>query len=184
LNPLFRDGQVSHQGSEYKVQAQVKVTGATAPPLLLAALAPKMLALAGSHADGTITWMTGAKTLKDYLVPRITEAATKAGRSAPRVVCGLPIAICDDPRAARERAGQVFQVYGFLPSYRAMLDREGAEGPADVAIVGDEKTVGGELDRLAEAGATDFLAAIFPADGGGRDSVARTRDFLIRRARG
>jgi F420-dependent oxidoreductase-like protein len=183
LSPLFREGLVNHQGSEYRVQAQVKVTGAEPPPLLLAALAPKMLALAGAEADGTITWMTGAKTLKEYLVPRIGEAAAKAGRPAPRVVCGLPISICDDPKAARERAAQVFQVYGYLPSYRAMLDREGAGGPADVAIVGDEKTVGGELDRVAEAGATDFLAAIFPGDGSGRASVERTRDFLIRRAR-
>jgi len=184
LNPLFRDGQVSHQGTEYRVQAQVKVTGAKPPPILLAALAPKMVALAGAQTQGTITWMTGPKTLQSYLVPRLNEAAAKAGQPAPRVVCGLPISICDDPKAARERAAQTFQVYGFLPSYRAMLDREGAEGPADVAIVGDEKAVGGELDRLAEAGVTDFLAAIFPGDGAGRESVARTRDFLIRRARG
>jgi F420-dependent oxidoreductase-like protein len=183
LNPLFREGQVSHQGTEYRVQAQVNVTGAEPPPILLAALAPKMVALAGTEADGTITWMTGAKTLKEYLVPRITEAAAKADRGAPRIVCGLPIAICDDPNSARERAAQVFQVYGYLPSYRAMLDREGAAGPADVALVGDEKTVGAELDRLAESGVTDFLAAIFPGDESGRASVARTREFLIRRAR-
>lgn len=184
LDALFAEGQVNHQGDEYRVQAQLKVGGATRPPLLIAALAPKMLALAGSRADGTITWMTGRKTLAEHTVPRISEAAAKAGRPAPRVVCGLPIAVCDDLRAARERAAQAFQVYGFLPSYRAMLDREGVEGPADVAVIGDESAVGEQLERLAEAGVTDFLAAIFPVGGDPKASLARTRDFLVRRARG
>jgi 5,10-methylenetetrahydromethanopterin reductase len=183
LRALFDQGQADHKGDLYRVQAQLKVTGGEAPSLLIAALAPKMLALAGSETDGSITWMTGAKTLREHTAPRLREAAAKAGRKEPRIVCGLPIAICDDPKTAREKASQVFQVYGYLPSYRAMLDREGAEGPADVAIVGDESSVGEQLERLAEAGATDFLAAIFPVGDDGRASVARTRDFLIRRAR-
>jgi 5,10-methylenetetrahydromethanopterin reductase len=183
LRGLFDEGNSNHQGEEYRVQAQLNVTGGEAPPLLIAALAPKMLALAGSQTDGTITWMTGAKTVREHTAPRLRDAAAKAGRKEPRIVCGLPVAICDDPKAAREKAAQVFQVYGYLPSYRAMLDREGAEGPADVAVVGDESSVGEQLDRIAEAGATDFMAAIFPVGDDGRDSVARTREFLIRRAR-
>lgn len=183
LRGLFDEGNSNYKGDEYRVQAQVAVDGGEAPSLLIAALAPKMLALAGSQTDGTITWMTGAKTIGEHTGPRLREAAAKAGRKEPRLVCGLPIAVCEDEKAAREKASQVFQVYGYLPSYRAMLDREGAGGPADVAIVGDESAVGEQLDRLAEAGATDFLAAIFPVGDDARGSIARTREFLIRRAR-
>lgn len=181
LNPLLRGEGVAHQGSEYNVMAQIQVSGAEAPALLIAALAPKMLALAGTSTAGTITWMTALKTLKDHTVPRINEAAAGAGRPAPRVVCGLPLCVTEDPKAAREKASQAFEIYGTLPSYRAMLDREGVNGPGDVAIVGDESDVGEQLERLAEAGVTDYLAVPFPSGPDGAASVARTREFLIKR---
>jgi len=179
LGPLLREGKVDFAGDEFRVQSTLAVTGATPPPILLAALAPKMLALAGAQGDGTITWMTGPKTLREHTVPRIGEAAAKAGRPAPRVVAGLPIVVTEDVAAAREVASRAFQVYGFLPSYRAMLDREGVEGPADVAVVGDESAVGEQLTRLAEAGVTDFLAAIYPVGKDPAASLARTRATLI-----
>src|SRR5205814_4495704 len=109
LSPLIHTGSVSFQGKEFRVAANISVTGATPCPILLAALAPKMLALAGSQADGTITWMTGPKTLREHTVPRILEAATKADRPAPRVVVGLPVAVTREIRAARESAGRQFQ---------------------------------------------------------------------------
>jgi F420-dependent oxidoreductase-like protein len=183
LGPLIRQGQVSFAGEEFRVNANVAVPGAAPCAILVAALAPKMLALAGRETDGTITWMTGPKTLREHTVPRINEAAAGAGRATPRVVVGLPIAVTTDVASARASAGRSFQIYGMLPSYRAMLDREGADGPANVAIVGDESAVGEALDRLAEAGATDFLAAPFPVEGDA-DAVARTRDLLVRRAAG
>jgi 5,10-methylenetetrahydromethanopterin reductase len=182
LAPLIRAGSVSHAGREYRVNASVAVTGAQPCPILLAALAPKMLALAGAEADGTITWMTGPKTIRDHVVPRIREAAAAAGRPAPRVVVGLPIAVTKDVAAAREAAGRYFAIYGHLPSYRAMLDREGVEGPADVVLVGDESAVGEQLHRLAEAGTTDYLAAPFPVGTDG-DTVERTRALLVRLTR-
>jgi F420-dependent oxidoreductase-like protein len=179
LAPLIRSGNVSFMGGEFRVNASVNVPGATPCPILLAALAPKMLALAGSEGDGTITWMTGPKTLREHTVPRINEAAAKAGRAAPRVVVGLPIAVTKDVAAARETAGRAFQIYGSLPSYRAMLDREGAEGPADVAMVGDESAIGEQLEQLRRIGVTDFLAVPFPAGGDG-DVVERTRALLVK----
>jgi alkanesulfonate monooxygenase SsuD/methylene tetrahydromethanopterin reductase-like flavin-dependent oxidoreductase (luciferase family) len=133
-----------------------------------------MLELAGRTVDGTVTWMTGVQTVESHVVPTITAAAKAAGRPAPSVVVGLPVCVTDDPAGARERIGRTFQIYGSLPSYRAMLDREGVEGPADVAIVGDEKTVGAALDHLAEAGATEFLANVL----GSSEDRARTRAFL------
>jgi F420-dependent oxidoreductase-like protein len=183
LGPLIRQGQVSFAGDEFRVNANVAVPGATPCPILVAALAPKMLALAGRETDGTITWMTGPKTIREHTAPRIREAATAAGRPAPRIVVGLPIAVTTHVDAARASAARGFQVYGMLPSYRAMLDREGAEGPASVALVGDESAVLAALHDLGRAGATDFLAVPFPVEGD-PDAVQRTRDLLARVARG
>jgi len=183
LAPLMRTGSAMHQGSEYRVAASLKVPGGQPCQILVAALAPKMLALTGAEADGTITWMTGPKTIREHTVPRITEAAAKAGRPAPRIVVGLPVAITKDPAAARRAAAKQFAIYGTLPSYRAMLDREGAEGPADVVIAGDEATVGAELAKLGEAGTTDFLWAPCPVEGDD-EAIPRTRAFLAKLARG
>jgi F420-dependent oxidoreductase-like protein len=183
LAPLIREGRVQFAGAMYRTAAALRVPGATPCPILVAALAPKMLALAGTVADGTITWMTGPKTLAEHIVPSIRAAATEANRPAPRVVAGLPISVTDDPAAARDTAGKVFRAYGALPSYRAMLDREGVAGPADVAIVGDEQTVTAALDRMAESGVTELAAAPF-ATRRGDDSLNRTWELLARRARG
>jgi F420-dependent oxidoreductase-like protein len=180
LGPLIRTGSVGYQGEEYRVTANLAVPGATPCPILVAALAPRMLALAGREADGTITWVTGPKTLREHTVPRITEAAAKAGRPKPRIVAGLPVAVTDDIGAAREAASRIFQIYGGLPSYRAMLDREGAEGPADVAIVGDASAVGEQIQRLAAVGVTDYLAIPYPVGKDGAASVERTREVIVK----
>ncbi len=182
LAPLIRTGRASHAGAEYRVTAELAVPGASPCPILMAALAPRMLALCGTVADGTITWMTGPRTIREHTVPRLRDAAAKANRPAPRVIVSLPIAITREVAAARDSAARAFQVYGLLPSYRAMLDREGAAGPADVALVGDESAVGAQLDRLAADGATDYLAIPFRVHGD-HDAVDRTRAFLARLAR-
>jgi alkanesulfonate monooxygenase SsuD/methylene tetrahydromethanopterin reductase-like flavin-dependent oxidoreductase (luciferase family) len=119
--------------------------------------------------------MTGPATLAALTVPTITKAAADAGRPAPRVGCSLPLCVTDDADGVRARAAQVYQVYGMLPSYRAMLDREGAAGPEDVAMIGDETEVRDAVRRIEDAGVTDFVAAEFASDAGDR---ARTRDFL------
>jgi F420-dependent oxidoreductase-like protein len=161
LVPLLRTGEVDHTGKRFTVRARLTSTDGLPVPVLLAGLGPKMLALAGTLAAGTVTWMVGARTLRDHIVPRLCEAAARAGRPAPRIVVALPLALTGDAAAARELAGRVFKTYASLPSYRAMLDREGAAGPAEVAIVGDHDAIGEQLLRLAEAGATDFIASLY-----------------------
>ncbi len=175
LGPLLRGEAVAHDGDEYKVNLALQVPGAKAVPLLVAALGPVMLKLTGRLADGTITWMTGPKTLEDHIIPTLGKAAADAGRPSPRTVAGLPIVITNDPASARETIGKQLVMYGQLPSYRAMLDREGAAGPADVALAGDEAEVGAALDRLRDIGLTDFNAAIMPIEEGAGE---RTLEFL------
>ena len=176
LRPLIHEGKVNFEGETMKAMTMmpVRIPGATPMPILLAALAPQMLKLAGTLGDGTVTWMTGPATVADHIVPTITAAAEKEGRPAPRISVGLPVCVTNDVAKARETAANTFSIYGQLPSYRAMLDREGAAGPADVAIVGDEEAVAKQLQAVAEAGATDFAAAPF----GSGEEIERTRQLL------
>ena len=174
LRPLLHGEPVSFTGQQLSAHIGLTTPGPVPVPVLLAALGPRMLRLAGELAEGTVLWMTGPATVRDHIVPTITAAAQAAGRPSPRVVCVLPICVTSDPDAARAGANKVFAMYGQLPSYRAMLDREGAAGPGDVALVGDESAVAAQLAALADAGVTDFVAGEY---GRGEDAV-RTRDLL------
>jgi 5,10-methylenetetrahydromethanopterin reductase len=174
LLPLLERRPVSFTGATVRANIGLTTPGEGRVPVLLAALGTQMLHLAGEQADGTVLWMTGPATVRDHIVPAITGAAAAAGRPAPRIVCMLPVCVSGDPDGARERAARVFAIYGDLPSYRAMMDREGAAGPADMAMVGDEETVGAQIRALADAGVTDFVAGEY---GSGEDA-ARTRTFL------
>ena len=178
LLPLVREGKVSFRGEVYRTAAGLQVPGAQPLPVMISALAPLMLKIAGEMTDGTITWMTGPKTIETHVVPGVSAAARAAGRPQPRVTVGLPIAVTDDVAGARARAAQYFQIYGQLPNYKRMLDKEGAAGPADVVIAGDEASVEQQLRGLASAGATDFMAAMFPVGDDAAASIARTRTLL------
>jgi len=179
LIPLLRSGRVSFEGETVSAKITISTPRDDGTGVLLAALAPRMLELAGSVADGTVLWMTGRETVESHIVPKITAAADAAGRPAPRVVCTLPVAVTADADGARARAAEVFSIYGQLPSYRAMLDLEGAAGPGDVAVVGDEETVAAAIVALGDAGVTDFVAAEFATG----DDHTRTRALLAELAR-
>ncbi len=177
LMPLLHDRRVSFEGETLKTMGQVQIQGdVAAPSVVVAALAPQMLAIAGKLADGTITWMTGPNTIGSHIAPRITKAAANAGRPPPRVVVMLPVSVTDDESEARERAANAFVIYNSLPSYRAMLDREGAEGPADVAIIGDAGYVRGQIEKLFENGMTDFVAITYA----GREKTLETLSDIAR----
>ena len=168
--------RVRFRGETLTARGDLDIAGAPRPPVLVAALGPQLLKLTGTLADGTITWMTGPGTLRDLSVPTITAAASAAGRPAPEVVSGFPVCVTDDVAGARARAARNFVVYGTLPSYRAMLDREGLEGPADVAIIGDADTVAERILALGDLGVTTFAASEF----GNRDERAATRELLVK----
>jgi F420-dependent oxidoreductase-like protein len=160
LRALLHGESVAHEGETLTAAGAVGLPGPP-PPVLLAALGPAMLRCAGELADGAVTWMTGPRTLADHIVPSVTRAAEAAGRTRPRVVAGLVVCVTSDEAGVRDRVAERFALAGQVPEYRATLDREGAAGPQDVAVVGDEDTVARRLRRVAEAGVTDFLAAPF-----------------------
>ncbi|MCS7477905.1 TIGR03564 family F420-dependent LLM class oxidoreductase [Umezawaea endophytica] len=160
LGPLLRGEAVDHRGEAFTAVGAVSVDGdVPAPSVLVAAMGPRMVRLAGELADGTATWMTGPRALGEHVVPAITRAAADAGRPAPRVVAGLPVCVTDEADDVRARIAERFALAAQVPEYRATLDREGAAGPQDVAIVGTETEVAQALARLRDAGATEFLAA-------------------------
>ncbi len=175
LMPLLRGETVRCEGERVTTNAfaPLDIANVEAPPVLVAALADTMLKLAGRVADGTVTWMTGTATIGDHIAPTITAAAEAAGRPAPRVVVSLPIAVTNDRDAAAARINEAFAIYPNLPSYKAMLDKEGAAAAADIGFIGDEEAVAASIAKLADAGATDFVGAIVG------DAAERARGFAL-----
>jgi F420-dependent oxidoreductase-like protein len=174
LLPAMREGAADFEGEVLTGRGPVSIKGSVAPPVLLAALQPHMLKLAGSLADGTITWCTGKRTVEEQIVPIITAAATEAGRPAPKVIVALPVIVTDDEADGRAKADKQLDGYGRIPVYRAVLDREGAEGPGDVSIVGDEASVTRQLQHLESVGMTEFIG--IPS--GDETDRARTKAHL------
>jgi 5,10-methylenetetrahydromethanopterin reductase len=171
-------GQVHFEGTEYRVNALLDVPGATPVPILIAALAPKMLALAGSRTEGTITWMADERSLAEHVVPKLVAAALDAGRATSRVVAGVLVAVCDDEAEGRERAARLFSVYGQIPTYARILATGDSTDPAEVCVVGTESQVRARLESYRDAGATDLAAATFAVGDDRPASLRRTHELL------
>jgi F420-dependent oxidoreductase-like protein len=177
LVPLSKGEAVEVEGTTVTARGALVVPGAAPFPVLVAALGPQMLELTGRLADGTITWCVGPKTLADFTIPTISAAAATAGRAVPRVVAMFPVGVTADPAGAQERLARGLTIYGQLPSYRAMLDREGADGAAELAILGSEQEVADRIAHLKEIGVTDLGAV--PVTGN-PDETTQTRELLRR----
>jgi F420-dependent oxidoreductase-like protein len=175
LAPMLRGEDVMSLGERVKV-----VSGTmgpkewVAPSLLVAALGPQMLKIAGTLTDGTCLWMTGLKTVASHIAPNIRAAAAEAGRPAPRIVCALPICVTTDAASAREKINEGLAVYPTLPSYAKMMAKEGAVTPADVGFIGSKEQVTDLIGQLAQAGATEFQAGVT----GSRDEQEATYELL------
>ncbi len=178
LAPLLRGEAVKFAGEDFNVNAGAPALTHGEIPVLVAALGPRLLRVAGEQTAGTILWMANARAIETHVAPLITAAATGAGRPAPRIVAGLPVAVHDDVDAARETAAAQFSMYGTLPNYQRILAHGGVEGPAQAAIVGDEASVAAQLEALFTAGATDVWAAPFAVGDDRKASTARTRALL------
>jgi F420-dependent oxidoreductase-like protein len=178
LGPLLRGEPVDFKGDEFQVSMGIDVPDAPSVPVLIAALGPKMLEIAGRDAAGTSLWMTGFRAIEEYIVPTIREAASAAGRPEPRIVAGMNVALVADAAAAEERAAEMVSQYRMMPSYKAMIDREGSDKASEFAIVGDERALAAGLDRLESIGVTDLNASFLDFEDG---CPERTREFLASR---
>jgi F420-dependent oxidoreductase-like protein len=173
--PLLEAGRVDYDGEAFTAHMASPRPGDRAPSVMVAALGEQALRVTGRRTDGTILWMVGPRTIEDHIRPRLADAAGEVDRPDPRIVASLPVCVTSDTEAVREAAAEIFAIYGQLPSYRAMLDREGAASPGDVAIIGNEEEVAAGLEDMARAGATDFVALEF---GRTADEFAQTRSLL------
>lgn len=184
LNAALRGpGMVDVENDEYRVHSPIDVTDLAPNPVLLAALGPVMLRLAGEQAQGTILWMADERAIAEHVVPRITKAAAEAGRPAPRIVAAIPVVVCsnDEVDAARVWTNQVFGQAGFSPNYQRLLARGNAANEGDMLAAGDERAVTERFRAFRDAGVTDLAVRIVPlgADRGSRlESRQRTLSLL------
>jgi len=165
LNAALRGpGSVDVENDRYRVHSPIDVTDWSPTPVLLAALGPVMLRLAGEHASGTILWMADERAVAEHVVPRITKAAVEAGRPAPRVIAGVPVAICsnDEVDDARAWANRVLGQAEYSPNYQRLLDRGDATNMGDILAAGDESAVVDRLRAFRDAGATDLAVRVLP----------------------
>ena len=171
-------GAVAVDNDSYHVHSPVDVTDAFEMPVLIAALGPTMLRIAGERTAGTILWMADERAIGDYVVPRITKAAESAGRSGIRVVAGVPVAVCTEAEVdeARSYASEVLGHADFSPNYVRLLEHGDAEDVGDTMAAGDEATVLARLSRYRDAGVTDLAVRVVPlGDDSERRSESRRR---------
>jgi F420-dependent oxidoreductase-like protein len=178
LTRLLRGEGVDFDGADWSSHAATGVTTAHPVPVLVSAMGPRLAKLAGAVADGTITYLAAPKLLETRIVPQLTDAATGAGRPAPRVVAGLPVAVHDDAAEARDAATRYSAMFGELPIYKRVMNEAGYEGFGDIAIVGTEQAVAAQIRSIADAGASDVWAGIFPVGDDPTASLRRTTDLL------
>ncbi|MGX9792735.1 TIGR03564 family F420-dependent LLM class oxidoreductase [Mycobacterium sp. MMS18-G62] len=176
-------GTVDVENDNYRVHSPIDVTDSYEMPMLLAALGPTMLQIAGERAGGTILWMADERAIGDYVVPRVTEAAAAAGKSGTRIVAGVPVALCSpgEVDGARAYASDVLGHADFSPNYVRLLEHGDAEDVGDTMAAGDESTVLARLQSYRDAGVTDLAARVVPlgADAQARKaSRERTQEFL------
>jgi 5,10-methylenetetrahydromethanopterin reductase len=183
LLPLLAKEKADAAGELVTTRGALQIPNAPTPQVYVAALGPQMLRVAGRRTAGTITWMTGRTTLREHIGPTLRTAAAEAGRpdGSVAVAAALPVSVTDDIGGARSRAAKQFAMYGHLPSYRAMLDREGYAGPEDAALIGDEDTVWEHLDELRDAGVDEFVGIPFdPSPEAGQRTRACLRKWESR----
>ncbi len=144
-------------------------------PVLLAALGPQMLDLAGRSTAGTSLGSCGPKTISGHIAPRINAAAEAAGRPQPRIVALVGVCVTDDPDGLRDHGREQSVMYDNFPTYRRALDREGVASGADLVLAGSLDRIVEGLGAYAVAGATDLRVAIAARTEAER---AATRDAL------
>lgn len=180
IGALLTEGEVSFSGEHFRVNGAFTVPGTSPVPVIVGALAPAMCRLGGELADGVTTWLAGPRSLEQVVLPAVTEGALAGGRTAPRILAGIPVAVDPDADRARDAVERIFGRYGMLVNYRRLFEREGVDGPTELAITGDEASVRSGIAALFNAGATDVWAVPFDTGIG----TAHTTEMLAEMASG
>jgi F420-dependent oxidoreductase-like protein len=176
-------GPVDVENELFRVHNPLDITDVRPTPVLIAALGPRMLRLAGERTDGTILWMADERAIATHIVPHINGAAAAAGRPRPRVVAGIPVCLCrdDEVDAAVERTNRILAEAEVSPNYQRLLDMGDARNVGDILAAGSQSTIEKRLRAFADAGVTDLSVRVVPV-GEDRDaliaSMRRTRDLL------
>jgi F420-dependent oxidoreductase-like protein len=179
LSGVLRGEAVDFDGNDWTAHTAGRAVAPAHPvPVLLSALGPRLLRIAGELADGTVLWMAPPAAIEHHIAPKVCAAAAAAGRPAPRIVAGLPVAVHDDEAEARVAASANSSVYAGMANYQRILEIGNASTPADAAIVGNEAAVRSQLQSLLDAGATDIWAAVFPVGDDRAASRRRTTELL------
>jgi F420-dependent oxidoreductase-like protein len=181
LNAAFAGpGPVDVENDDYRVHNPLDITNIVPTPILLAALAPVMLRVAGELASGTILWMADERAIGEYVLPRITGAASSAGRPTPRVIAGVPVALCrnDEVDAARAWANRALGEAEYSPNYQRLLEHGDATDVGALLAGGDESAVVDRLRSFSDAGVTDLAVRVLPL-GPDRDARIESRDRTL-----
>lgn len=178
LTELLHGRSVDFDGQDWSTHGSLASPPPHPVPVLVSAMSPRLLGVAGGIADGTITYMASARVVGSRVVPQLEAAARQVGRPRPRVVAGIPLAVHDDVTEARSAYLSGPGVYATMPNYRQVVAAGGHDSPAEVAIVGDEASVTRQLQAVMDAGADDIWAGIFPVGDDIAGSLRRTTDLL------
>ncbi len=165
LLPLL-EGQAADVSGEQVVARGGLTIEAPPCPVLLAALAPRMLRLAGALSAGTSLGHCGPKTIRTHIAPVLHEAAEAAGRPRPRIMALVSVVVTDDPTAAHLAALEGARGYARLPSYRRVLDLEGVASGAELLVAGSVGAVAEGLAQYVAAGVTHLRIGLGSSDPG------------------
>jgi F420-dependent oxidoreductase-like protein len=159
LRSIIDTGAVDFHGAELTAAPEwpVALPGGRPIPVYVAAMGPKALRVTGELADGTLPYLAGPRTIEEFIVPTINEAAAAAGRPVPKVIAAAPVLVTDDVDAGRAAAAEALGFYATIPSYQKVIAREGVDSLADLAAVGHPDAVRAQLQRYRDAGATDLV---------------------------
>jgi len=160
LGEREKAGFVQYEGDFFRLGSIYGAPRTTRPGrLLVGALGPQMLKVAGAWSDGTIATWADPGAIARGIVPGLSAAARAAGRPAPTVAGVVAVAITNRPEEARAFAQAEFGFYEGAMPYRRMLEAGDAKKIGDVCVIGDEEAVARRLRAYRDAGMTDFLAA-------------------------
>ena len=180
---LAGPGTVDVENERFRVHQPMDVTDITPTPVMIAALGPVMLRIAGERTDGTILWLADERAIETHVAPTLDAAAAGAGRPTPRIVAGVPICLCGDAEVevAVARANRVLSESEVSPNYQKLLDLGDARTVGDILAAGGEEAIRRRLQAFADAGATDVSLRVVPIGDSREERLAssrRTREFV------